>query len=243
MLLSHFKVYQKILRYLTLEPVRVFYPTDSYRVHPGSINKPSLYERHYMKNGKFLQINKQFHIAGFLYPRIGGPYGYVSHLIYANTTEKDYWAAIARSIRYTAIHSDFSALSLKSKSQWKLSQKTIDLLTECETQFDYLKTTCFIPTFEGDGEIYTLIGEERIHTSESWTTSTWSATDTETSIEDLLFMISGFFQARLVRREVSAWRLHYILKTTWKAENPESMGYDIFVPPDSWIKEHASFMK
>lgn len=195
-----------------------------------------------MKTQRFLSLDKRFGLAGFLHPHIGGPYGYVGHLMYKGTTSEDFMRATAANIQYAAVR-PFTSLDLQSVNQWELSHQTIELLAECATQFDYLNYSCLIPSFINNGVTYTLIGEEQVLNTETWNYSTWTATDTATSIEDLLHMLSGFFQARLVRREISAWRLLYILRTTWKAENPECRGYDIFLPSDQWVEKNASFKK
>ncbi|MBU3669047.1 MAG: hypothetical protein FGM57_03735 [Candidatus Taylorbacteria bacterium] len=195
-----------------------------------------------MKVSKFLKLDGKFKLSGFLNPRIGGPYGYSSHLISKNTTIESFMQALAANIQYAAVR-PFASLDLQSVNQWEFSLETIELLAECETQFDYLDYSCLIPSFAGRGTIYTLIGQERILDTESWKYSTWAATDTKTSVGDLLHMLRGFFQARLVRREISEWKLVFILKTTWEAENPEFKRYDIFLPPAKWIEEHASFKK
>lgn len=195
-----------------------------------------------MKVKKFLNLDTRFKLSGFLNPRIGGPYGYSSHLISRGTTVESFMQALAANIQYAAVR-PFASLDLQSVNQWEFSPETINLLAECKTQFDYLDCPCLIPSFAGDGTTYTLIGQERVLDTESWDYSTWTAIDMNTSVEDLLHTLNGFFQARLVRREISEWKLMFILKTTWKAENPKFKGYDIFLPPARWIKEHASFKK
>ncbi len=192
-----------------------------------------------MKTQRFLKLDGRFGLSGFLNPHIGGPYGPTSHLIFPGSSIEEHNESLAAGINYAAIR-PFASLDLKSPNQWELNSTTDEWMKR-HGGFNYNDWDPIVPGFVGDGSILTLIGagHSRVNRG-NWDHSVWSAIDKETSPEDLLHTIAGFIATDQVRFH-NAWKLAYVLKTSWKSDNPKKKSYNIYIPQPEWVAEHATF--
>ncbi|HVU06460.1 MAG TPA: hypothetical protein VHE10_01560 [Candidatus Paceibacterota bacterium] len=199
-----------------------------------------------MKRQKLVEYHAKFQIGGLINPRLGGPYGFVSHLIKPG---EDYFEIISREIDFVAPR-PFASLDLEEKGRWTLDEPSKELFSG-ELEPAYMKHTCFAPKFVSDGSMFMLIGDQEFgqvcHAQRM--DAHFTAIKSDVSVTELLKTIRDLYAGRC-RGEfgthwfnipVRDWRLKLVIKRSWKAANPDKSSYEIFVPPVEWIKEHAAF--
>jgi hypothetical protein len=196
-----------------------------------------------MRTRQYDSYSRQFRLSGFLNPHLGGPTSWATHLIPAGTSSEDFNRQQASKINYAAVR-PFETLDLQSVNHWNITQQTKDWLTELGHGFTYGNYTHLIPDFEGDGQIFSLIGLHKYRHTDEWEGyAVWSAIDQETSLEAFLELVKGIYRHRkfAASQFYDTWRLWYVLKTSWKAIDPARRAFDIYVPDEAWVKEHATF--
>lgn len=199
-----------------------------------------------MKRNKLVEYHAKFQIGGLLKLGLGGPYSFVSHSIKPG---EDYFEILAKEMEFIAVR-PFESLNLEEKSDWSLSETVKDRFTE-QLEPVYMKWSCFVPEFSGDGTLFTLIGSQefgkvcmtqRVDAHFTGIKSGMSVTDLLKVIRDLYTGTHlGEWGTYWMDIPVRDWRLKFVLKRTWKARNPKKSSYEIFVPTPEWVREHAAF--
>jgi hypothetical protein len=154
--------------------------------------------------------------------------------------EKAYYDKLAANTSFVAVR-PFENLNMEATSTWKMNARSRKWLGKSKYGKNFFDSVGgLIPAFIGNGVLYEVI----YHLPKllpGISRQSWSPITEKMSVKDVISTANTFYDScGAVGFDYTGWKILFIMRITWKKENPERRGYEIFVPPDNWKPNHTS---